>query len=91
MIRKGMIRVTCRWWAAAPGYPAALYLAWHADVSLLGEFWVRFTRPEDATVILAEVPLGNALAGEKAFTMQDLGFDPTREPWALTLMLWETP
>jgi hypothetical protein len=66
-----------------------LLITWHADVSLVGEFWVRFTRLEDVTVVLAEVPLGSGLAGEKVFAMQDLGFDPTREPWALILMLWE--
>jgi hypothetical protein len=86
---EGVIQVTCTWWAAAPGQPAALRIAWHADLTLAGDFWARFTRPDDATVVLAEVPLGSALAGEEVFSMQELGFDPTREPWALTLVLRE--
>jgi hypothetical protein len=86
---EGVIQVTCTWWAAAPGQPAALRLAWQADVALGGAFWARFTRPEDATAVLAEVPLGSTLAGEEVFAAQELGFDPTREPWALTFLLRE--
>jgi RNA polymerase sigma factor (sigma-70 family) len=83
----GDIQVTCTWWGAEPGQPAALRLAWRADITQAGEFWARFTRPEDATVVLAEVPLGSALAGEEVFAVQELGFDPTCEPWALTFLL----
>jgi hypothetical protein len=86
---EGVIEVTCTWWGAAPGQPAALRLAWQADVPLAGEFWARFTQPEDVTVVLAEVSLGSALAGEAVFAAQELGFDPTRQPWALTLLLRE--
>jgi hypothetical protein len=84
----GRIQVTCRWWDQAPGYPAVLLLTWHADVSLVGELWVRFTRLEATTVVLAEVPLGSALAGERVFTKRELGFDLMREPWALTPIMW---
>jgi RNA polymerase sigma factor (sigma-70 family) len=84
---EGDIQVTCTWWGAEPGQPAALRLAWRADIAQAGEFWVRFTRPEDATVVLAEVSLGSALAGEAVFAAQELGFDPTRQPWALTFLL----
>jgi RNA polymerase sigma factor (sigma-70 family) len=40
-------------------------------------------------VVLAEVPLGSTLAGEEVFAAQELGFDPTHEHWALTLLLRE--
>src|SRR4029453_2044550 len=83
---EGVIQVTCTWWAAAPGQPAARRLAWQADVALAGAFWARFTRPEDATVVLAEVPLGSTLAGEEVFAAQELGFDPPHDPWALPLL-----
>jgi hypothetical protein len=88
-LEKGKIRVTCTWWAAAPGYPAALRLAWQADLALRGELWARFTQPNDATAVLSEVPLGRDVAGQEVFATQDLGFDPTGEPWALTLVLRE--
>jgi hypothetical protein len=31
--------------------------------------------------------LGNTVAGEEEFTAATLGFDPTREPWALSILL----
>jgi hypothetical protein len=86
---EGVIRVTCTWWGAEPGYPAALQIAWQADIPGVGEFWARFTRPDDATAVLAEMPLGSDLAGQEVFATQDLGFDPTSEPWALVLVLRE--
>jgi hypothetical protein len=87
---EGSIRVTCAWWAARQTQPTSLRIAWHADLTLGGEFWARFTRADDATVVLAEVPLGQALAGEEVFSAQELGFDPTCEPWAVALLLRET-
>jgi hypothetical protein len=32
---------------------------------------------------------GSALVGEEVFAAQELGFDPTRESWALTFLLRE--
>ncbi|MBI3325972.1 MAG: zf-HC2 domain-containing protein [Nitrospinae bacterium] len=84
---EGEIRVTCEWRAAYRDQPAVLRIAWHADITRSGEFWVRFTRADDLAVLLAEVPLGRALAGEEVFSAPALGFDPTQDPWALTLVL----
>jgi hypothetical protein len=88
---EGTIRVTCTWWTATLDRPAALCMQWHADVTRPGDLWVRFTRAdsEDAAGVLAEVPLGNALAGEAEWSADTLGFDPSRERWALALMLRE--
>jgi hypothetical protein len=86
---EGDIQATCTWWDAEPGQPAALWLAWQANITQAGTLWARFTRPEDPTVVLAEVPLGTALVGEAVFTAQELGFDPTCEPWALAFLLRE--
>jgi len=87
---EGTLHVICQWWPAAPGQSAGLLVHWHADLTLAGDLWVRFTRPDDAAVVLAERPLGNALDAEAAFSAQELGFDPTREPWALALLIRET-
>jgi hypothetical protein len=87
---EGTIHVTCQWWPAAQGRPAGILIHWHADLTLAGDIWARFTRRDDAAVILAQVPLGNALDAEAAFSAQELGFDPTREPWALALLIQET-
>jgi hypothetical protein len=88
---EGTIRVTCSWWTATRDRPAALWLQWHVDVTRPGELWVRFTRaaPEAAAVVLAELRLGTALAGEVAWSADTLGFDPSRERWALALVLRE--
>lgn len=85
----GSLRLTCRWWAASQGQPAALWLAWDADLTLPGDFWVRFTRRDDPTVVLAEKMLGGTFTGEAGWFADELGFDPTREPWSLTLVLTE--
>lgn len=83
----GEIRVTCAWRAAYQDQPAVLRVAWQAHTGLPGEFWVRFTQQEDPTAVLAEMRLGSFSKGEKVFTSDLLGFDPTRQPWALALLL----
>jgi hypothetical protein len=86
---EGSIRVTCAWWSASPGQLAGVLITWRADVTRAGEFWARFTRWDDAAAVLAELPLGDALAGEKVWSAPDLGFDPTRDPWAVAIVLRE--
>jgi transcriptional regulator with XRE-family HTH domain len=86
---EGTIHVTFQWWPAAPGRPAGLLLQWRADL-LAGNLWAQFTRRDDEAVVLAEVPLGSALADEAVFSAQELGFDPTREPWGVTFQIRET-
>jgi hypothetical protein len=88
-LEDGNIRVTCEWRAAYQDQPAVLRVAWQARLGRPGDLWVRFTQLEDPTAILAEVQLGSALADAKVFTAHALGFDPTRVPWALTLLLKE--
>lgn len=68
---------------------AGLRITWHADITRSGEFWVRFTLRDDPAVLLAELLLGRALEGEQRFSTAALGFDPTREPWVLTLLMKE--
>jgi hypothetical protein len=87
---EGSIQVSCMWWAASPGQPAGLLMTWRADVTRAGEFWARFTRRDDAAAVLAELPLGEELAGHKGWSAQELGFDPTREPWAVAVVLRES-
>jgi hypothetical protein len=84
-LEDGDIHLTCEWRTAYQQQPATLRLVWQANLSRPGELWVRFTPPDDPTVLRAEICLGTSLAGEETFTAQGLGFDPTREPWALML------
>jgi hypothetical protein len=83
----GEIQVTCGWRAAYGNLPATLRVAWQAHLSIPGDFWVRFTHPDDPTRPPVELRLGNTLAGEEEFTAETLGFDPTRDPWALAILL----
>lgn len=83
----GDIQVTCGWRAAYGHLPATLRVTWQAHLTLPGDFWVRFTHPTDPTRPPVEVRLGNTVAGEEEFTAETLGFDPTREPWALAILV----
>jgi hypothetical protein len=83
----GEIQVTCGWRAAYGHLPATLRVAWQAHLSIPGDFWVRFTHPDDPTRPPVELRLGNTLTGEEEFTAETLGFDPTRDPWALAILL----
>jgi hypothetical protein len=83
----GEIQVTCGWRAAYRNLPATLRVTWQAQVSTPGDFWVRFTHPNDPARPPIEVRLGNTVAGEEEFTAETLGFDPTREPWAVAILL----
>lgn len=83
----GEIQVTCGWRAAYGHLPATLRVAWQAHMTLSGDFWVRFTHPTDPTRPPVELRLGNTVAGEEEFTAETLGFDPTREPWALAILV----
>lgn len=84
----GDITVTCEWWPAYRDLPAILRVAWHARLSVPGDFWVRFTAPDDPERLLApEIRLGSTPGGEARLTAEALGFDPTRQPWALAVVL----
>jgi hypothetical protein len=78
---------TIAWRAAYRNLPATLRVTWQARLSIPGAFWVRFIRPSDPTRSPVEVRLGNTLAGEEEFTAETLGFDPTRDPWALAILV----
>jgi hypothetical protein len=86
---EGHIRVRCDWWTPESGHPGMLRLSWHASVTRTTEFWARFTRADDPAVLLAEARLGDYPDGDKMYTADVLGFDPTRQPWALTIVLRE--
>jgi transcriptional regulator with XRE-family HTH domain len=89
MLDVGEIHLTCAWWPGDADTAAGLRLAWSANITQPGDLWVRFTRPENAAEVLAECLLGEELAGEQIWLAHDLGFDPTRVPWALHILLTE--
>ena len=89
---EGSIHVICRWWAASHEQPATLLLVWDAHSTFSGNLWACFSRRDDPQhAVLAEKPLGTEVKGEAGWSADELGFDPSSEPWALTLMLMESP
>jgi hypothetical protein len=83
------IRVTCEWRAAVTDQPAILRIAWQASLSCQGELWVQLRRRDDPAMRLTELVLGSALEGERVWSAHTLGFDPSRIPWAMRLVVTE--
>jgi hypothetical protein len=86
---EGEIRVTCEWRAAVTDQPAILRIAWQASLSCQGDLSVQLTQRDDPAVQLAELGLGSALEGEHVWSAHTLGFDPSRVPWAMRLVVTE--
>jgi hypothetical protein len=87
-MEKGAIEVMCSWKPQAGDTPPYLEVSWKADTVIEGNFWCRFVHP-DTNAMLAEVPLGTYKEGGKYFTRKTLGFDPSKEPWAIAIVLKE--
>jgi hypothetical protein len=47
------------------------------------------TRRDDPAMRLTELVLGSALEGERVWSAHTLGFDPSRIPWAMRLVVTE--
>jgi len=80
--------VRCLWRSRHNETPADVRISWSANLPTPSELWVRFMRP-DAATLLREVRLGMDLVGRETFTTDDLGFDPSTEKWALSIVLKE--
>jgi hypothetical protein len=85
-LEKGAIEVSCSWTPQSGDTPPYLDLSWKADTVMEGELWCRFVHP-DTNSVLAEVPLGTSKEGGKYFTPQVLGFDPSKEKWAIVILV----
>ncbi len=84
----GEITVSCFWRGTYRNKPAYISISWKADITTCNELRARFINPETREQ-LAEVYLGTCTAGEEVFTSDDLGFDPSQERWAMTLIVKE--
>ena len=82
----GEMTITCFWRGEGDYEPAYLNISWRADVLIAGDFRVRFVSPETQE-ILADLPLGMQLRGEKTFTPHELGFDPSCQRWGFSIVL----
>jgi hypothetical protein len=84
---EGSIQLSCRWRAATPSQPPSLWVSWSTEVLRPGELRVRFLRRDDPSIVLGEQTLGHHPSGEMTWSMFELGFDPTRDPWSIVLVL----
>jgi hypothetical protein len=87
-MEEGEVKLTCIWSARSKNRPAFLDLSWRANLSIAAELWALFIDPETETV-LSEVRLGKRFEGSEAFNADDLGFDPSTERWAVSILLKE--
>jgi hypothetical protein len=82
----GEIELVCSWSSQHHETPAYISVYWRANISTFSELWVRFTRPDTETLI-SEFRLGSEMDGNIVFISNDLGFDPSIERWAISIVL----
>jgi len=79
------IKITCDWQPGSKQVPAHLHLEWKANITTQGKLWVRFLNPVSG-VKLKDMWLGSRLEGRRDFEGNELGFDPTNEKWAISII-----
>ncbi|MBF0452208.1 MAG: hypothetical protein HQK75_16015 [Candidatus Magnetomorum sp.] len=88
LIESGQIALNCHWKSEDKSDPAFLFLSWKVNISIDCQVWARFENPETHD-ILSEICLGDSMAGEDYFTIDDLGFDPSTTRWAVAIIFTE--
>lgn len=84
--KDGDINISCYWKGQYHDQPAYIQIAWKANLTMESKIWIRFTDPTTQAT-RSEVCLGTSLVGEETFTSDDLGFDPSSEKWAISVVL----
>lgn len=87
-LTEGDIQLTCNWGGPQGSDPAFIWLKWRANIEEERELYARFVDPETQTMRY-EARLGTYLEGEETFSSRELGFDPSRERWAVSIVLKE--
>ncbi len=87
-MKDGEIEISCLWKSAYKKTPAYIQITWAATISTDAELWLCFVSSETGD-FLSEVCLGTHLEGGKILTEKTLGFDPSKEKWAVSVFLKE--
>jgi hypothetical protein len=87
-VKNGEIEISCLWRSQQATNPAYIQISWAANFVADRELWALFFDP-DTKEVLAEIPLGAYLEGGKNITSETLGFDPSNEKWAISILLKE--
>ncbi len=82
----GDIKIVCQWDRQIGNEPAYLLVKWEVNIETDHGVSVRLTNP-DTQETLYDIDLGAIRVGEEAFTAGELGFDPSREKWAVSVVL----
>ncbi len=85
----GQVILRCHWKAEYEDTPAYIWVSWEADIVTYGELRIRFVNPETHG-LHSEFCLGTALSGEEVFKTDKLRFDPSKQRWAVSILLCET-
>ncbi len=86
VMRDGTIDISCSWQGAYGNNPAYMQISWTASLLTNCELWLRFVNPLTSDV-LSDVLLGSEHEGGKILTGDILGFDPSKDRWATSLMM----
>lgn len=84
----GDIKIVCQWDRQIENEPAYLLVKWEVNIETDHGVSVRLTNPGTQET-LYDIGLGTIRVGEEAFTAGELGFDPSRENWAVSVMMLE--
>jgi len=87
-MQEGEVDVSCYWRPRSGDRQAYLQVSWRVNIFVAAEIWALFIDPETEAV-LSEVRLGAQFEGRKAFTADDLCFDPSTDKWAISILLKE--
>lgn len=85
----GDITIECYWEKATQYDPAYIWLNWQADLKSEKALNMLFVNPETQG-IYHQVNMKTIYTGEETFTDDELGFDPSCERWALSVLLQES-
>lgn len=79
------VNISCYWKGKESTREPYLYLSWKANYHTPSIIWVRFVDP-DSNAVLSESCLGTDLEGYRQLTVKELGFDPTDQRWAISIV-----
>jgi|GEM_PF-3013313 len=85
----GTVKIACISEEESGSTPAYIWLSWDAlKTPENSELIIRLENPETKE-LLFKLCLGDIKEGEQAFVSRELGFDPTKTPWAINVGLRE--
>ncbi|MEZ4527119.1 MAG: hypothetical protein R2941_14470 [Desulfobacterales bacterium] len=89
VMREGNIDISCSWQGAYGNSPAYIQISWTASLMTDCELWLRFVNPLTHD-LFSEILLGAEPEGGKIITGDRLGFDPSKDRWATSIMMKPT-